>query len=342
MTDRPPTPSPGERARTIAARGPATLLPPLPTLPPAGAVQPDRVAPLLHHVHDDGVVSVLLPDDHELPASIDALDGELTSMVEVVDVAPVPLRESVRGLLWITGRLSSLPLPAAREVALEIATVRPDPRLLDLGHGATMLRLTPVSMVIADADGTHPVTPATFAACAPDPFCHQEAGWLRHLEVSHTEVVHTLRRHLPTHLQRRAPAAAGPGPVRPAAARRGHRGRPRHPARVLAADRDARRAVGGAAPDGRLPVPGAAARAPRRTSGSSAPRVEAERVDRQADRACDRHHREERRRRHAAVLDLAQGLHGDPGLRRRPRRSCGRRGPRAGVSPRRTPRSRSC
>jgi len=199
LTDRPPTPSPGERARTIAARGPATLLPPLPTLPP-GDAQPDRVAPLLHHVHDDGVVSVLLPDDHELPASIDALDGELTSMVEVVDVAPVPLRESVRGLLWITGRLSALPLPTAREVALEIATVRPDPRLLDLGHGATLLRLTPVSMVIADADGTHPVTPSTFASCAPDPFCHQEAGWLRHLEVSHTEVVHTLRRHLPAHL----------------------------------------------------------------------------------------------------------------------------------------------
>ena len=35
MTDRPPTPSPGERARTVAARGPATLLPPVPTLPPA-------------------------------------------------------------------------------------------------------------------------------------------------------------------------------------------------------------------------------------------------------------------------------------------------------------------
>lgn len=198
MTDRPPTPSPGERARTVAARGPATLLPPVPTLPPAEVPQ-DRVAPLLHHVHDDGVVSVLLPDDHELPASLH--DGELTSMVEVVDMAPVPLRESVRGLLWITGKLSALALPAARGVALEIATVRPDPRLLDLGHGATMLQLTPVSMVIADADGTHPVTPATFADSSPDPFCHQEAGWLRHLEVSHTEVVHTLRRHLPTRLQ---------------------------------------------------------------------------------------------------------------------------------------------
>jgi uncharacterized protein DUF2470 len=199
LTDRPPSPSPGERARTVAARGPATLLPPLPTLPPGDTRPTDRVTPLLHHVHDDGVVSVLLPDDHELPAAME--DGELTSMIEVVDVAPVPLRESVRGLLWITGRLVALPLPAARSVALSIAVERPDPRLLDLGHGATMLQLTPVSMVVADADGTHPVTPATFQSCAPDPFCHEEAGWLRHLEVSHTEVVHTLRRHLPARLR---------------------------------------------------------------------------------------------------------------------------------------------
>jgi Protein of unknown function (DUF2470) len=198
VTERPPTPSPGERARTVAARGPATLLPPVPSLPPTGAPV-DRVAPLLHHVHDDGVVSVLLPDDHELPATL--RDGVLTSMVEVVDMAPVPLRESVRGLLWITGQLSALPVDAARSVALSIASVRPDPRLLDLGHGASLLQLTPVSMVIADADGTHPVTPAVFAAASPDPFCHEEAGWLRHLELSHTEVVHTLRRHLPSRLQ---------------------------------------------------------------------------------------------------------------------------------------------
>jgi hypothetical protein len=198
LTDRPPTPSPSERARTVAARGPATLLPPVRSLPPTEAPA-DRVTPLLHHVHDDGVVSVLLPDDHELPVSL--RDGVLTSMVEVVDMAPVPLRESVRGLLWITGHLAALPLPEARSVALDIATVRPDPRLLDLGHGATMLRMEPVSMVVADADGTHPVTPTTFAAATPDPFCHEEAGWLRHLELSHTEVVHTLRRHLPTQLQ---------------------------------------------------------------------------------------------------------------------------------------------
>jgi hypothetical protein len=197
VSDRPPAPGPDERARTIAARGPAALLPPLPGLPPTEADrQPDRVVPLLHHVHADASVTVLLPEDHELVAT-----APLTTMVELVDIAPVPLRESARGLLWITGRLAAVELAEARELAVDLAEARPDPRLLDLGHGATMLRLAPVSMVIADADGTHPITPETFAAAAEDPFCHQEAGWLRHLELSHTDVIHTLRRHLPDHLR---------------------------------------------------------------------------------------------------------------------------------------------
>jgi hypothetical protein len=195
MSERLPIPGPGERARTIAARGPATLVPPLPTVAPVAVErQSDRVAPLLHHVHPDGSVTVLMPDD--------AADAQpATAMIELVDLAPVPLREPVRGLLWITGRLAPVDLDAARALAVEFAEVRPDPRLLDLGHGATLLRLAPLSMVIADADGTHPVTPAEFAAAEEDPFCAQEAGWLRHLELSHTDVIHTLRRHLPDRLR---------------------------------------------------------------------------------------------------------------------------------------------
>ncbi|MCT2586634.1 DUF2470 domain-containing protein [Actinophytocola gossypii] len=184
MTDRPPIPGADERARTIAARGPATLLPP---------GQQERVAPLLHHVHADATVTVLLPDGHPLA-------GEVT-VVELVDLAPVPLREPARGLLWITGRLAALPEPDARARAVELAAEKPDPRLLDLGHGATMLTMEPLSMVVADPDGTHPLTPAAFAEAEPDPFCHQEAGWLRHLELSHTDVLHTLRRHLPADLR---------------------------------------------------------------------------------------------------------------------------------------------
>ncbi len=150
--------------------------------------------PLLHHVHADGSVTLLLPDEQ-------AMAEPMTTVVEVVDLAPVPLREPVRGLLWITGQLAPVELAEARDLALDLVEERPDPRLLDLGYGATMLRLTPISMVVADADGTHPVPPPVFAAAAVDPFCHKEAGWLRHLELSHTDVIHTLHRHLPDRLR---------------------------------------------------------------------------------------------------------------------------------------------
>jgi Domain of unknown function (DUF2470) len=189
VTGRPPTPRPDERARTIAALGPATLL------LSNGA---DKTTPLLHHVHADGTVTALLADEHELVA---AAEGAPAAMAEIVDLAPVPLREPVRGLLWITGWLRAVPAAQARDIALRVAESRADPRLLDLGHGATMLRLEPASVVLADAEGTNPVGLEDFAAAAPDPFCAQEAGWLRHLELSHTDVVGLLARHLPESLR---------------------------------------------------------------------------------------------------------------------------------------------
>lgn len=191
MIRRPPTPHPAERARTIAALGPATLL-----LSDGG--QGEKVVPLLHHVHRDGTVTALLPDEHELVAA--ARDGAAV-LTEVVDLAPVPLREPVRGLLWFSGWLVALGGDAARSVALEVAETRADPRLLDLGHGATLVRLEPAALVLADGEGTHPVRLDDFSVAEPDPFCGQEAGWLRHLELSHPDVVGQLAHHLPETLR---------------------------------------------------------------------------------------------------------------------------------------------
>jgi Protein of unknown function (DUF2470) len=196
---RPPAPNPAERAKTIATRnGPASLMP---TCERAG-LDSERVVPLLHHVHHSGSVSVLLPDDHPMVgAAKETQRGELAVMAELADQAPVALREPIRGLLWITGWLRAVPMPEAREIALEVAESRADPRLLDLGYGAVMVRLSPASLVLADGEGTHPVELDEFAAAAPDPFCGQEAGWLRHLELSHTDVVGQLVRHLPDELR---------------------------------------------------------------------------------------------------------------------------------------------
>ncbi|WP_424183717.1 DUF2470 domain-containing protein [Actinokineospora sp. G85] len=194
---RPRAPHPAERARTIAALGGRATL-----VPSGDPTRADRFTPLLHHVHTNGTISVLLPADHELVgAAWTAPRGELATMVELADPAPVPLRESIRGLLWITGWLRALSAEEARAQALAVAEERPDPRLLDLGHTATLLTLVPASMVLADGEGTDPVSREDFVRAAPDPFAAQEAGWLRHLELSHTDVVGALARHLPAELR---------------------------------------------------------------------------------------------------------------------------------------------
>jgi hypothetical protein len=142
----------------------------------------------------DGSAALLLPDDDPLLPR--AASGSPV-MLELRDRAPVDLREPVRALLWITGRLS-VPAPyAARRVAVSIADTRPDPALLDLGHGTTMVRLTPGSVVLSDAEGSAALTPVALAAARPDPFCHFEQMWLAHLDRAHPEVLKTLGRYLP-------------------------------------------------------------------------------------------------------------------------------------------------
>ncbi|RZQ62110.1 DUF2470 domain-containing protein [Amycolatopsis suaedae] len=198
-TRRPPAPHPAERARTIATRtGPATLLPSA----ASGERGGPRVSPVLYHVHASGSVSLLLPDDdHLVEVASRSSSQELGVMLELVDRAPVELREPVRGLLWITGWLRPLDARAARSRAVAIADGRPDHRLLDIGHGLTMLRLTPASLVLADAEGTHSLRPHMFSAAAPDPFTGYESEWLRHLESDHADVVLQLTRHLPPDLR---------------------------------------------------------------------------------------------------------------------------------------------
>jgi Domain of unknown function (DUF2470) len=198
-TYRPPAPSAPERARTIAARGGrAAVLPGSDEEAASGA----RTVPMLHHVHATGVATMLFRDNDPLvEAATQAPRGEVTAMLELADTAPVPLREPVRGLLWITGWLRALTGEQVRAAVLEVVESKPDPRLLDAGHSATVLRLTPASMVIADAEGTSSVRPSEFGEAEPDPFHQYEDQWLRHLELSHRDVVELLSRHLPENLR---------------------------------------------------------------------------------------------------------------------------------------------
>lgn len=188
-------PDVAERARSIAQRGgSATVLPGL-----GGG----RLVPLQHHVGAGGDTLVVLPEEHELVAATRAVPRrELPAMVELADHAPVSLRQPVRGLLWITGWLCLLDPAAARAAAVAIAERCPDPRLLDVGYGATVLRLRAASIVLADGEGTESVPPDDFTRAAPDPFCGFESVWLRHLEEGHPDVLGHLLRHIPAALRR--------------------------------------------------------------------------------------------------------------------------------------------
>lgn len=194
---RPPAPRPEERAKSLAVRrGPAALV------PSTGAEDSPAITPRLHHVHADGSVSLLVDEDHPLVASArSAPRGDLAVMCEIADLAPVALREPVRGLLWMTGWLRALSPETARARAGWIAQEHPAASLLDIGHGATLLCLHPASVVLADGEGTHSIAPHTFAAARPDPFSRWEGAWLAHLESDHSDVVDLLTKHLPQRLR---------------------------------------------------------------------------------------------------------------------------------------------
>lgn len=204
---RPPAPSDAERARSVVTRTNTTA--------PAPARIPDPGAPgstvrggtaslvgtgcppstpVAHHVWADGSAAMLLADDDPL---LTRAVGGTAVMLELRDRAPVELREPVRALLWITGQLTVPDPDSARRIAARIADVRPDPALLDLGHGTTLVRLTPGSVVLSDAEGTAALAPVALAAARPDPFCRYEQAWLAHLENAHPEVFVALGRHLP-------------------------------------------------------------------------------------------------------------------------------------------------
>lgn len=203
----PGAPSPEERARSMLARRcPATVVA---SARPAGAESVD-LADTTGYVHDDGDVDVLVPDGHPL-LSIPRTDRRANPvvMVEFIDLAPLRLRDRTRALLWISGTLTVLDHDRARERALSLIDTDPDDRLLDVGHGTTMVGLRPALLVHSDHDGAHVLHPRDLAAASPDPFSRWEGPWLRHLDQDHADLVGGLMRHVAPHLRGGRPRPLG-------------------------------------------------------------------------------------------------------------------------------------
>ncbi|MGD9619149.1 MAG: DUF2470 domain-containing protein [Mycolicibacterium sp.] len=193
------TPSTAERVRSACARGAGAML---------AAEGLDPAPTPLHHLLDDGSFAVTLPADGALVALVEAAgDRGVQAMLEMADIAPLPLREPVRALVWIGGRLRHVPAHEVSELLDLVAASDPNPALLQvtaLEREArhALMRLEIESLVVADSAGAESVAPGALLRARPDPFCAMESCWLQHMDSAHREVVDRIAGRLPASLRR--------------------------------------------------------------------------------------------------------------------------------------------
>ena len=173
----------------------------------------ERVVPLTHYVHPYGTASLVLDENHPLVAQVAlAPRDELPAMLELIDHAPVKLRQPTRGLLWLSGvATGGAPAASARRVRLDHGRRRaaPEPaRQRPWCDPAAALPRERRTRRLRGAPRCSPPNAATHVR--PDPFAGIERGWLRHLEEAHPEVFSSLRRHLPSTFRALADARIRP------------------------------------------------------------------------------------------------------------------------------------
>jgi hypothetical protein len=163
----------------------------------------------VHHLLDDGSFAITVPGDGILAGMVvAAAGGGLQAMLEMTDYAPLPLREPVRSLVWIRGRLHGIPESEVAALLDLIATEDPNPALLQVNSDIaadtryTLVRLEIESVVVADSTGAEAVNVGALLGAQPDPFCAMESCWLKHMESAHRDVVDRLASRLPMPLRR--------------------------------------------------------------------------------------------------------------------------------------------
>src|SRR3954464_15383268 len=151
-----PTPTTAERIRSACVRAGGALL----------AVEgQDPVATPVHHLLQDGTFAVAVPREG---ASAGDVECGTQALLELTDYAPLPVREPVRSLVWLRGRLHRIPPDAVPKLLDLIAAQDPNPVLLQIDTPKsapvdegdpryTLLRLEIDSVVVTDATGAEPV-----------------------------------------------------------------------------------------------------------------------------------------------------------------------------------------
>ncbi|OBF11483.1 DUF2470 domain-containing protein [Mycobacterium sp. ACS4054] len=198
-----PSPTTAERIRSACVRAGGALL----ALETAQPRQEPVVTPV-HHLLPDGSFALALPNSNDDPPPAGS-----QALLELTDYAPLPLREPVRSLVWVRGRLRAFPPAEVAETVDRIAAEWPHPALLQVDTPRcappddeemryTLVRLEIASVVVTDATGAEPVSVEDLLAARPDPFCEIESNLLWHLDTAHSDVVARLVSRLPAPLRR--------------------------------------------------------------------------------------------------------------------------------------------
>jgi hypothetical protein len=197
------TPTTAERIRSAFARAGGAMLA-VEGLEPADSP--------VHHLLDDGSFAITVPVRGAVAQMVvSAGAAGVQAVLEMTDYAPLPLREPVRSLVWIRGRLHEVPSGEVAALLDLIAAEDPNPALLQVNSstGATggdtryaLMRLEIDSVVVADSTGAESVGLSALLGARPDPFCAMESCWLQHMESAHREVVDRLASRLPVSLRR--------------------------------------------------------------------------------------------------------------------------------------------
>ncbi|MDG4797161.1 DUF2470 domain-containing protein [Micromonospora sp. WMMD1082] len=127
-----------------------------------------------HTVAADGRLRMALPARAEVARHLFDV-GETPALIELTDLAPLPVRDRVRARATLTGWLTL--------------------DELDGDDLTTVLDLAAADLV--DADGDASVDPDELAAARPDPLAPHEADLLRHLHEQHPEAIHRLGHLVP-------------------------------------------------------------------------------------------------------------------------------------------------
>src|ERR1041384_7777786 len=152
------TPTTAERIRSAFARAGGAMLA-VEGLEPAESP--------VHHLLDDGSFAITVPVDGAVAQMVVAAGAAgVQAVLEMTDYAPLPLREPVRSLVWIRGRLRDVPSCEISSLLDLIAAEDPNPALLQVNSGPAdsdkdpryaLMRLEIDSVVVADSTGAESV-----------------------------------------------------------------------------------------------------------------------------------------------------------------------------------------